>query len=106
MEAWRTALVDSGDGHIRMRGYDVTALMASRTFTDVVFLLHLGRLPSETERLLLDAILIGVADHGAGAPSCAAARLPGPDSHCRRLLRRDCLPLAMNMAAPAPRAWR
>jgi citrate synthase len=75
MEAWRTALVDSGDGHIRMRGYDVTALMASRTFTDVVFLLHLGRLPSETERLLLDAILIGVADHGAGAPSCAAARL-------------------------------
>ena len=38
-------------------------------------LLHLGRLPTPGERRLLDAILIGVADHGAGAPSCAAARL-------------------------------
>src|SRR5215470_17417541 len=33
------------------------------------------RLPNEHERRLLDAILVGVADHGAGAPSCAAARL-------------------------------
>jgi len=49
--------------------------MISRGFTDTIFLLHLGRLPSEGERRLLDAILIGVADHGAGAPSCAAARL-------------------------------
>ena len=38
-------------------------------------LLHQGRLPSPGERRLLDALLIGVADHGAGAPSCAAARL-------------------------------
>lgn len=38
-------------------------------------MLHRGRLPTEGERRLLDAILIGVADHGAGAPSCAAARL-------------------------------
>src|SRR6185369_12885781 len=27
------------------------------------------------ERRLLDAILVAVADHGSGAPSCAAARL-------------------------------
>src|SRR5215217_7998599 len=27
------------------------------------------------ERQLLDAVLVGVSDHGAGAPSCAAARL-------------------------------
>src|SRR6185503_12489224 len=32
-------------------------------------------LPVPGERRLLDAILIAVADHGAGAPSCAAARL-------------------------------
>src|SRR5947199_363733 len=31
--------------------------------------------PSAGERRLLDAILVGGADHGAGAPSCAAARL-------------------------------
>src|SRR6185436_9936737 len=34
-----------------------------------------GRLPDKNERRLLDAILIAVADHGAGAPSCATARL-------------------------------
>jgi citrate synthase len=75
MEPWRTAIVDARDGQIRLRGYDVTALMTGRTFTDTIFLLHQGRLPNVHERALLDAILTGVADHGSGAPSCATARL-------------------------------
>ena len=75
MDAWRTSIVDARDGHIRIRGYEVSALMTGRTFTDTIFLLHQGRLPTAAERGLLDAILTGVADHGAGAPSCAAARL-------------------------------
>jgi citrate synthase len=75
MEPWRTAIVQTGDGQIRLRGYDITALMARRTFTDTLFLLHRGELPTADERALLDAILVGVSDHGAGAPSCAAARL-------------------------------
>ena len=60
--------------------------MQRATFTDTIVLLHLGRLPSPGERRLLDAILIGVADHGAGAPSCAAARLarPATGSRCQR----------------------
>src|SRR5262245_11132839 len=75
MEPWRTAIADSRDGQIRLRGYDVVSLMTERTFTDTIFLLHRGRLPSPAERALLDAILTGVADHGSGAPSCATARL-------------------------------
>lgn len=75
MDAWRTSIVDARDGQIRIRGYEVTALMTGRTFTDTVFLLHQGRLPAPAERALLDAILTAVADHGAGAPSCATARL-------------------------------
>src|SRR5437773_5547213 len=75
MDTWRTAIVDAGPTHLRVRGHDVLALMQQATFTDLVFLLHHDRLPSPAERRLLDAILIGVADHGAGAPSCAAARL-------------------------------
>ncbi len=75
MEPWRTAIVDSKNGHIRIRGYDVPSLMTGRTFTDTIFLLHQGRLPTQAERALLDAILTGVADHGSGAPSCATARL-------------------------------
>src|SRR5665213_753245 len=75
MEEWRTAIATSDSTSIRIRGYDITALMEQKTFTDMVFLLHQARLPTPGERRLLDAILIGVADHGAGAPSCAAARL-------------------------------
>jgi citrate synthase len=75
MNAWRTAIVDANDASIRFRGYDVTALMTHATFTDTLFLLHRGRMPSVEERALLDAILVGVADHGSGAPSCAAARI-------------------------------
>src|SRR3954466_12650043 len=75
MEPWRTAIVDAGPTHLRVRGRDVLALMREATFTDLIFLLHHDRLPSSGERRLLDAILIGVADHGPGAPSCAAARL-------------------------------
>ena len=75
MDAWRTAIVEARDGSIRIRGYDVPSLMTARTFTDTIFLLHQSRLPSPAERALLDAILIGVADHGSGAPSCAAARI-------------------------------
>src|SRR6266853_351772 len=75
MDTWRTAIVDAGPNHIRVRGHDVLELMRRATFTDVIFLLHHDRLPSPAERRLLDAMLIGVADHGAGAPSCATARL-------------------------------
>ena len=75
MEPWRTGLVDSKDGQIRLHGYDVTSLMTRASFTDTIFLLHRGELPRPAERALLDAILIGVADHGSGAPSCATARL-------------------------------
>jgi citrate synthase len=75
MDTWRTAIVDAGPEHIRVRGHDVLDLMRHSTFTDLIFLLHHDRLPTAAERRLVDAILIGVADHGAGAPSCAAARL-------------------------------
>jgi len=75
MDTWRTAIVDAGPTHIRVRGHDVLELMRQATFTDLIFLLHHDRLPSPAERRLMDAMLVGVADHGAGAPSCATARL-------------------------------
>ena len=75
MDTWRTAIATSDETHIWIRGYDVTSLMTRAGFTETIFLLHQGRLPTAGEKRLLDAILVGVADHGAGAPSCAAARL-------------------------------
>jgi citrate synthase len=75
MHPWRTAIVNADATSIRLRGYDITALLRQATFIDTIFLLHRSRLPTLGERRLLDALLVGVADHGAGAPSCATARL-------------------------------
>lgn len=75
MDPWHTGIVDASEGRIRLRGYDVLELMARGTFTDTIFLLHRAELPTPDERALLDAILVGCADHGSGAPSCATARL-------------------------------
>jgi citrate synthase len=74
-QPWKSAISDSDGEHLWYRGRDVTRLMTANTFSDVVFLLHQGRLPSEGERRLMDAILIAAADHGPGSPSAAAARL-------------------------------
>ena len=43
MEPWRTAIVDAGPDHLRVRGHDVLELMQRSTFTDLVFLLHHDR---------------------------------------------------------------
>jgi citrate synthase len=75
MDSWRTAIVDADETHIRLRGFDVRSLMRDHGFVETIFLLHRSRLPMPGERKLLDAILVGVSDHGAGAPSCATARL-------------------------------
>jgi citrate synthase len=75
MDPWRTAIVHSDATNIWIRGREIAELMRDASFTDVICLLQLGRLPTAGEQRLLDAILIGVCDHGAGAPSCAAARL-------------------------------
>lgn len=72
---WRTGIVRAHDGEIWIRGRNVTSLMRTATFTDTIFLLHRGALPTDRERRMLDAILTSVADHGANAPSCATARL-------------------------------
>jgi citrate synthase len=74
-EPWNTSISNADATHMWIRGHDVMQLMQSATFTDTIYLLHHERLPSAGERRILDAILIGVADHGPGSPSAAAARL-------------------------------
>src|SRR5580765_3099829 len=73
-DPWRSAITSYDDDHIWFHGHDVTLLMKNATFTDTIFLLHRGRLPSADERRVIDAILIGSADHGPGSPSAAATR--------------------------------
>jgi citrate synthase len=75
METWRTAITDADGEHLHIRGESVVGLMQRASFCDVVGLLLRGALPDAGERRLIDAILIAIADHGAGAPSAAATRV-------------------------------
>jgi citrate synthase len=75
MDPWKTAITTSDETSLLIHGYDVASLMTQKTFADIIYLLHQGRLPTMEERRLLDAILIGVSDHGPSAPSAAAARI-------------------------------
>jgi len=38
MDTWRTAIVDAGPDHIRVRGHDVLELKRGATFTELIFL--------------------------------------------------------------------
>jgi citrate synthase len=75
VDTWRSAIAASTEEGLWIHGYDIRMLMQQTSFAGMVFLLHRGRLPNPGEQQLLDAILVAVADHGAGAPSCATARL-------------------------------
>ncbi len=58
-----------------IRGYELTELIKKHTFTEAIFLLLKGKLPTETETKMLNALLTAAIDHGAGAPSAMVARI-------------------------------
>ena len=71
----RTSIGHSTSDTITLRDRDVAAeLMGRMSFSDVAFLLAIGREPSRAESLLFNAVLISLADHGL-TPIALAARL-------------------------------
>ena len=71
----RTDIGASTPEAITVRGRDLaTELMGRVTFTELTFLLVSGRMPSDGETRLLDAVLGSLADHGL-TPTVLAARL-------------------------------
>ena len=67
MESWRTAITDADGQRVIVRGHDLVSLMARGTYADIVALLLGGHMPDDGERRLIDAILIGISDHGAAS---------------------------------------
>lgn len=72
---WNTAISTSKDGELFVRGTALSTLIKERTFSEVAFLLLAGRLPTERECRLFDAMLVAAAEHGVAAPSAYAARV-------------------------------
>jgi citrate synthase len=70
-----TAISSSNEATILVRGRDLCAeLIGSVSFTEHVWLLVTGQLPSAGQRAVLDATLVAIAEHGL-VPSVQASRM-------------------------------
>ncbi len=58
---------------ITVRGHPIQDLMGNRNYGEVLYLLLLGKLPSQAQAKMLEAIIISVIDHGVKPPSTIAA---------------------------------
>jgi citrate synthase len=71
----RTDIGTTTADSITVRGHDLAGeLMGRVTFTELAFLLVQARIPEPGETVLLDAVLVSLADHGL-TPTVLAARL-------------------------------
>lgn len=71
---WKTAITDVMPNKISIRGYPVDKLMGKITFSQAIYLVLKGELPSPEVGKLIDAIFVSSIDHGASPPSALAAR--------------------------------
>ena len=70
-----TSISGSNAETIIVRGHDLVGeLIGKISFTDHVWLLVAGSLPSEAQRRVLDSTLVAIAEHGL-VPSVVAARM-------------------------------
>jgi citrate synthase len=70
-----SGISSSNESVILVRGKDLCAeLIGSVSFTDHIWLLVVGALPSAGQRAVLDATLVAIAEHGL-VPSVQASRL-------------------------------
>jgi citrate synthase len=72
---WRTSITEMRPGVIRYRGYSIAELIGQVSFSEMVWLMTRGELPSGAQAALLDAALMSAVDHGPAAPSLAIARM-------------------------------
>ncbi len=72
---WRTEIIDMQPGEISYFGYPIESLIGNVSFTQMIWLMVQGELPSPDKAKLLDAALMSAVDHGPQAPSIAIARM-------------------------------
>lgn len=72
---WATGIINMRPGTIEFRGYPIQDLIGCVSFTQMIWLLLRGDLPSAGQAALLEAALVASVDHGPHAPSIAIARM-------------------------------
>ncbi|MCK9150989.1 citryl-CoA lyase [Methanobacterium alcaliphilum] len=72
---WRTSITKVEPNQIVTRGYSQEDLIGNISFSEMVYLLLKGEMPTKKESKLLSAVLVSFCDHGVTPPSTQAARL-------------------------------
>jgi citrate synthase len=71
---WKTSVTEIKPNSISVRGYPVDELMGKITFSQAIYLVLKGEMPSTEVGRLIDAIFVSSVDHGASPPSVLTAR--------------------------------
>jgi citrate synthase len=71
---WKTSVTEVKPNSISVRGYPVDEMMGKITFSQAIFLVLKGEMPSVEVGKLIDAIFVSSVDHGASPPSVLTAR--------------------------------
>jgi citrate synthase len=72
---WSTQIIDMKPGEIRYRGYAIEELIGNVGFTEMIWLMMHGELPTKGQAELLEIALVSAVDHGPQAPAIAIARM-------------------------------
>jgi citrate synthase len=72
---WKTAITKVEPNRLITRGYPQEDLIENLSFSEMVYLLIKGEIPSKKEAKMFEAVLVSFCDHGVTPPSTQAARL-------------------------------
>lgn len=74
-QGWKTSITKVEPNHLSTRGYSQEDLIENYSFPEMVYLLLQGKIPSEKQKKMFEAVLVSFCDHGVTPPSTQSARL-------------------------------
>ncbi|MFA6105528.1 MAG: citryl-CoA lyase [Patescibacteria group bacterium] len=72
---WKTAITNVNDGKEIIRGQSQEKLALEKSFTEVIWLVLKGELPSAKETKMMNAMVAMMIDHGPGSASALVTRI-------------------------------
>lgn len=72
---WRTSITKVEPNRLITRGYQQEDLIGNISFSEMIYLLINGVLPTKNQERMLQTVLVSFCDHGVTPPSTQSARL-------------------------------
>jgi len=70
---WDTKIIDVKQNEIVISGYQIQDLMGRVSYSEMLYLMVMGKLPEETTGKLIESVLVAVCDQGAVSPAVATS---------------------------------